>query len=77
MLASITSFHPNVWKLLEVLKREQALTIATINQMLAGQPPPKRKRYHDSSNRIANIIQDFENRQVLDFLRYIAHNVQV
>ena len=45
--------------------------------MLAGHPvPPKRKRYQDSSIRIANIVQDFENRDVLEFLRYIAHNLK-
>lgn len=77
MQANITSFHPNIWKFLEVLKREQALTSVTINQVLAGHPaPPTRKRYQDLTGRIANIVQDYENRHVLDFLRGIAHNLQ-
>ncbi|XP_064090758.1 uncharacterized protein LOC135204520 [Macrobrachium nipponense] len=77
MQASVTSFHPNIRKFLGVLKREQALSSVIINQILAGHPvPPKQKRYQDSSKRIANIVQDFENRDVLEFLRYIAHNLK-
>lgn len=77
MQANITSFHPNIWKFLEVLKREQALTSVTINQMLAGHPvPPQRKRYQDLTIRIANIVQEFKNCYVLEFLRCIAHNLQ-
>ncbi|XP_042212508.1 uncharacterized protein LOC121875325 [Homarus americanus] len=76
MQANITSFHPNIWKFLEVLKMEQALTSIAINQMIAEDPaPPKRKRYQDSTATIATIVEDFENHHVLDFLRGVAHNL--
>ncbi|KAG7173224.1 CENPB DNA-binding domain containing protein 1-like 45 [Homarus americanus] len=41
-----------------------------------GPAPPKRKRYQDSTARIATTVQDFENRHVLEFLRAIAHNLE-
>ena len=74
--SNITAFHPNIWKFLDVLKSEQALTAVTINQMLAGFPaPPQKKRYQDCSVRIANVVEDFGNRNVIDFLKGIAHNL--
>lgn len=49
----------------EVLKREQALTSITINQMLAEHPaPPKQKCYLDST---ANIVQNFESHMYWTF----------
>lgn len=75
MKANITSFHLNIWKFFEVLRRGQ--TSVTINQMLVGNPaPPKRKRYQDPKGRIASIVQDFENRHALEILGCIAHNLQ-
>ena len=75
--ANITSSHPNIWRFLQVLKTEQALNDTIINQMLAGQEPPsKRKKYQDATKRIANIVQDYENREIVDFLRGIAHNLK-
>ena len=76
MQSNVSSMHPNIWKFLDVLKREQALNQVNVNQMLAGYPqPPKRKRYQDSS-RIKTIVEDYENRSTMDFLRGIAHNPQ-
>ena len=45
--------------------------------MLTGQEPPsKRKKYQDATKRITKIVQDYENREILDFLREIAHNLK-
>ncbi|XP_042221586.1 uncharacterized protein LOC121866058 [Homarus americanus] len=78
MQANITSFHPNIWKFLEVLKREQTLTNITINQTIAGDPaPPKRKRYQDSTAIIATVEHDLENRHVLNFVRGIAPQLAI
>ena len=45
--------------------------------MIAGESAqPQRWQYQDSAARIHAIVQDFENRHVLDFLWGIAHNLQ-
>ena len=75
--ANITSSLPNIWRFLQILKTEQALNDTIISQMLAGhQPSPSKKKCKDLSKRIANIVQDCENREVMDFLRGIAHNLK-
>jgi hypothetical protein len=35
--------HPTIWRLIEVLKKEQHLTDVKINQFIAGQEPPAKK----------------------------------
>ena len=39
------------------------------------QPPPQRRRYVDCNQRILRIVDDFPNRQGIDYLRSIAHNL--
>ena len=39
------------------------------------QPPPQRRRYVDCNQRILRIVDDFPNRQRIDYLRSIAHNL--
>ena len=39
------------------------------------QPPPQRRRYVDCNQRILRIVDDFPNRQTIDYLRSIAHNL--
>lgn len=44
----LCTFHPNIWKFLQVFKKEQALNEIIINQMLAGKHIIK---MHSSNNR--------------------------
>ena len=59
--------HPNFWKFIDILKREQNLVQVHIAQARAGhQPEPQRRRYQDSNQRILNIVKDFNNRDIID-----------
>ena len=61
--ANVGAYHPNFWKSIDILKREQNLTQVNIAQARAGhQPEPQRRRYLDSNQRIKNIVQDYHNR---------------
>ena len=72
----ISICHPVVWKFLSVLQKEENMLRISIVQHLAGHPaPPPRKRYLDSSRRILRILGDYPNRQRLQYLRAIAHNL--
>lgn len=68
--------HPSVWKFIEKLKMEQARTTVTIEQHIAGtEGPPPKKKYKDCALRIKKIVDDVENREILDYLKGIAHNL--
>lgn len=67
--------HPTLWKFIDDLKREQKLNELKIEQYIAGQHPPKsRKIYRDTAQKIEDLVYDYENRDLIDFLRGIAHN---
>lgn len=78
MQAAVAAHHPNIWRFLTVLQREQSFLNVKISQQLGGHPvEPPRKKYRDCNARIMNIVNDFVNREHLDYLRAIAHNIQV
>ena len=70
-------FHPSFWKFIEMLKKEQSLNRLAIVQAEAGHPPPaQRRRYVNCNERILAIVDDFPNRDTLQYVRSIAHNLQ-
>ena len=74
--AAILAFHPNIWTFLQVLKKEEALRRVEMIQMEAGEvPPPQKLRYRECNIRIKTIVKDYTNRNILRFLRGIAHNL--
>ena len=76
--ANVGAYHPNFWKFIDILKREQSLNHVNISQARAGhQPEPQRRRYQDSNRRIENIVQDYHNRNILQYLRGLAHNISM
>ena len=78
MASAVTCHHPNIWKFLDVIKKEQCLNNAITAQAIAGHvPPPPKQQYVATARRICTIVEDFNNRPVLDFLRGIAYNVHL
>ena len=68
----------NFWRFIDILKREQNLTQVNIAQARAGHPAePQRRRYQDSNQRIKNIVQDYPNRNIMQYLRGLAHNISM
>lgn len=70
--------HPNIWKFIEAIKREQSISELRIEQYVSGQEPAMSKRkYRDSAQRLARIVTNFvPNVNVQEYLRGIAHNVK-
>ena len=81
MFAALTFYHPCLWlwKFLDVLNKEQALSNVILNQICAGQEAPQQRR-HDraTTQRLEAITRDYGNHQPLvqDYLRGIAHNIR-
>src|SRR6218665_2067729 len=77
MQSAVAAHHPNLWRFLTVLRREHSLVNTVIAQRLGGHPSqPARKKYHDCTERIINIVNEFPNRDPCEYLRSIAHNIQ-
>lgn len=78
MQANVSAYHPNFWQFLVALRREQALNEVEIAKVLAGEPPPPQKqKYQDLTQRLTTIAAEYGRRPILDFLRGIAHNLQM
>ena len=72
----VSACHPVFCKFLSVLQKEENMIRISIVQHLVGHPaPPPRQRYLDSSRRILRILDDYPNRQRLQYLTAIAHNL--
>ena len=73
----IAKHHPNIFEFLDRLKSEHAHTNTCFEQFLAGQAPKSQSRKVKCVNaRINIIVQDYENRPNLEYLRGIALDLQ-
>lgn len=76
--STVTSAHPGFWKFLKALKKEETLSRVHILQAEGGhEPPAQRRRYVDCNARILRIVHDYENREIMHYLRAIAHNIGI
>ncbi|KAK4885771.1 hypothetical protein RN001_002042 [Aquatica leii] len=70
--------HPTIWKLIEGLKKVQKGRDVFYERLVAGNSPPKKlKKYRDADERILRLVRDYEDRDIIEFLRGIAHNYQM
>ncbi|XP_008189202.1 uncharacterized protein LOC103311386 [Acyrthosiphon pisum] len=69
--------HPSIWKFILALKKEENTNKIKIEQYIAGECPPAKKKYQDKAQRLKQICYDFENRSIDDYLQGIAHNFQL
>ena len=72
--ANVSSTHPTFWKFLDVLLREERIVRVRMLQNQVGHASePQRRRCADCNARILKFVDDYPNRQVMDYLRHIAH----
>ena len=66
----IAKHHPNIFEFLDRLKSEQAHTDTSFEQFIGTQAPKSQSRKVKCVNaRINRIVQDYENRPILEYLR--------
>jgi len=76
MQSAVGCHHPNIWRFIGILKREFGLNHAKMDQLNGGHlPPPQKKKYKDCNARIVHVVRDFAHRDVLDYLKGIANNI--
>ena len=72
----LSEIHPTIWKFINKLRRYQKLKDAEIEGLLAGRNATrKRPAYECLNKRIKNIVLDYQNRAIIDYLRGLAHNI--
>lgn len=68
--------HPSIWKFIDVLRKVQKNRDIYYEQLIAGNnPAQKLKKYRMADDRIFSLVSNFNQRDVLDYLRGIAHNI--
>ena len=72
---SITSKHPNIWKLIDALRKEESLTQTKIIHAQRGDNPQKKRKYKSIDTRIRNLVQSYDGNDKLTFLKAIAHSL--
>ena len=72
---SIGANHSNIWKFIQVLKNEQALSEDKFEQQVAGiNPNISENCYRDASVRLQTILKEYDEQNVVGYLRGLAHN---
>ena len=73
----VAKSHPNIYDFIGCLRSEQARTDTVMSKLLMGETPKNVNRYEKSkTQRIRNIVHQFERRLPLDYVRGIAHNIK-
>ena len=68
--------HIGVYTIVEEMQKEQQQSEIQIENINRGAPRPlQRNQYFNRENRILTIFNDRDNRDLMDFLRGIAHNI--
>jgi len=57
-----------------LFKKEESINKLTTEQLIAGDVLPKKSKYKDTAKKMLHLCEDFENRQLNDYLQGIAHN---
>ena len=70
--------HTTIFKFVEGLLQQQALTGATIVQSIAGEEPnPQKGTYRKSADRLKKVVRGYGTIDTLTYLEGVAHNLRL
>lgn len=65
--------HPNVWKFIEAIKKENSHSVFILNQVLGGvEPPYKKKKYKSVDEKLKRIVSNFNDDSIDSYLKGVA-----
>ena len=74
--AEFTCCHPSLWDFISTMWRSQKLRDVEYTEGEMGRELPlNRAKYAVLDDRILDIVTDYENRNIIDYLSGIAHNL--
>ena len=73
----VTKSHPNIYDFIGCLRSEHARMDTVMSKLLMGETLKNVNRYEKSkTQKIRNVVHQFERRLPLDYVRGIAHNIK-
>jgi len=70
--------HPTLWPFITCKKKIQAGRDTYLFQLESGKNPPRKlKKYIDTDKRLLKIVQEADTRDILTYLRGVAHNISI
>ena len=75
--ATVGCHHPNVWKFLSALKREQGLVELRQAKYIDGNQASKRKKVQANEKAPRDLVGSYLHRPRLEFLRGVAHHFNI
>ena len=73
--ATIGCHHPNIWRFIDALKREQGLVKVKQAKFLAGEKPTRRQKDKANEEGLKSLILSYFHRQPIEFLQGVAHRI--
>ena len=72
---SAASKNPNIWKFIDVLTKEEALTQTKKFHLQMGEMPNKKRKYEKLDTSIETLIEKYDGSNQTEFLRAIAFSL--
>ena len=70
--SSITCKHPNIWKLIAALKKEEELQQTKIIHVNRGDAPAREKIYKSIDRQLKTLVNTYDNSNKISFLDIIV-----
>jgi hypothetical protein len=72
----INKSHPSVGRIIKIFKEEQRWVEECFQMHQVGDnPPPQMMKYVDLNARLVALVKDFHNRETMDYIEGVAHNL--
>ena len=73
---SMACKKPNIWKFIDVLKKEETLTQTKILHLQLREKPAKKRKYEKLDDRIETLIDEHDGSNAIEFLKAVAYNLK-
>ena len=74
-IATVGYHHPNIWRFIDALKREQGLIELKQAKFLAGEKPTRRQKDKVNEEGLKSLILIYFHRQPIEFPQEVAHRI--
>ena len=73
----MAKYHLNIYNFIRCLRAEQARTETVISKLVMGEASKKMRKIENEDNvRIKKIVQEFQDREINDYLGGLAYNIK-